>query len=119
MIKNLNYFVSSNGKEYSTDLHIVNVGVGEESTKVMYITVTTLYDGSDYTVIFNGLPTVKNLKRISDNYDAVAPIIDALKEKAVKYAIKYWNFDRDEWEMNLDIVLKQYKESIGIVETDE
>lgn len=104
--------------EYSVNLHTMKMGLSGE--EVMFITVTTLMDGSDYTVVLNGMPMPKQLKKIcGKDVEAAKLIIKTLKEDVVKYAIKYWNFDKDEWEMNLDLVLKQYKESKGIVETDE
>ena len=116
VMKNLINFMGV--AEYSVNLHTMKMGLSGE--EVMFITVTTLMDGSDYTVVLNGMPMPKQLKKIcGKDVEAAKLIIKTLKEDVVKYAIKYWNFDKDEWEMNLDLVLKQYKESKGIVETDE
>ena len=110
MIKNLiSYF---NGEvEYSVNLHIIKT---QRKNKVMFITATKVDNGMDYTVIFNGLPTPKNLVKVCEkDVEAAQFIIKTLKEDAVKYAIKYWNFDKDEWETNLDDVLFHYKESVS------
>ena len=115
-MKNLISFLGA--AEYSVDLHLKKMNLSGE--QIMYITISTVVDGSDYTVVFNGLPMPKLLKKVcGKDAEAAKFIIKTLKDDVVKYAIKYWNFDKDEWEMNLDLVLKQYKESIGIVETDE
>ena len=110
MIKNLiSYF---NGEvEYSVNLHLIKT---QRKNKVMFITATKVDNGMDYTVIFNGLPTPKNLVKVCEkDVEAAQFIIKTLKEDAVKYAIKYWNFDKDEWETNLDDVLFHYKESVS------
>jgi hypothetical protein len=107
MVKNLMSYLSS--AEYSVDLHLMKMGLSGE--EVMFITVTTLMDGSDYTVIFNGLPLPKYIKKAcGKDAEAAKFIIKTLKDDAAKYAIKYWNFDKDEWASNLDNVLKTYLE---------
>ena len=115
---NISNFISSNGnKEFSTDIHFKTMKHIEK--EVMYITITEidLDSEQDYTVILNGLPTPKNIKRICvTDVEAAEEIINDLKKFAVDEACEYWNFDKDEWEYNLDLVLKQYKESIGISE---
>lgn len=109
-MKNLINFIGV--AEYSVNLHTMKMGLSGE--EVMYITVTTLMDGSDYTVVLNGLPMPKQLNKMcGKDVDAAKLIIKTLKEDAVKYAIKYWNFDKDEWTSNLDKVLEQYEESVG------
>lgn len=109
-MKNLINFIGV--AEYSVNLHTMKMGLSGE--EVMYITVTTLMDGSDYTVVLNGLPMPKQLNKMcGKDVDAAKLIIKTLKEDAVKYAIKYWNFDKDEWTSNLDTVLEQYEESVG------
>lgn len=110
MIKNLiSYF---NGKvEYSVNLHVIKT---QQKNNVMFITVTTVDNGMDYTVIFNGLPTPKYLKKCCEkDVEAAQFIIKTLKEDALSYAKRYWNFDKDEWEDNLDDVLFHYKESVS------
>lgn len=89
--------------------------MGESEKEVMYITVTTLKDGEDYTVILNGLPTLNNLKRMCERDEKAAIlIIKTLCEKAVEDAREYWSFDLasddefDEWTDNLDTVLGAY-----------
>lgn len=107
-MKNLICFLGN--AEYSVDLHLIEMGLSKE--KVMFITVTTVKDGMDYTVVLNGLPLPKHLKKAcGKDVEAASFIIKTLKEDVVQYAIKYWNFDKDEWESNLDLVLKQYKEA--------
>lgn len=105
MVKNL---ISYNGNaEYSVDLHLNEMRFSRE--KAMYITVTTLMDDMDYTVVFNGLPMPKQLNKACGRDDEAAKfIIKALKEDAVKYAIKYWNFDKSEWEDELENILNKY-----------
>ena len=107
MVQNL---ISYNGNaEYSVDLHLNEMRFSRE--KVMFITVTTLMDGMDYTVVFNGLPMPKQLnKACGKDVEAAKFIIKTLKDDAAKYAIKYWNFDKDEWTSNLDNVLETYLE---------
>ena len=107
MVKNL---ISYNGNaEYSVDLHLQEMKFSRE--KVMYITVATLMDGMDYTVVFNGLPMPKQLnKACGRDKEAAQFIIKTLKEDAVKYAIKYWNFDKEEWENELENILNKYLE---------
>lgn len=109
-MKNLVNFIGV--AEYSVNLHIMKMGLSGE--EVMFITVTTLLDGSDYTVVLNGLPMPKQLNKMcGKDVEAAKLIIKTLKEDAVKYAIKYWNFDKDEWLMNLTEVLVQYEETYG------
>jgi len=105
MVKNL---ISYNGNaEYSVDLHLNEMKLSKE--KVMFITVTTLMDGMDYTVVFNGLPMPKQLnKACGRDKEAAQFIIKTLKEDAVKYAIKYWNFDKEEWENELEKSFNHY-----------
>ena len=105
MVKNL---ISYNGNaEYSVDLHLNEMRFSRE--KVMFITVTTLMDGMDYTVVFNGLPMPKQLnKACGRDKEAAQFIIKTLKEDAVKYAIKYWNFVKEEWEDELDNTFNNY-----------
>lgn len=110
MIKNLiSYF---NGDvEYSVNLHLIKT---ERKNNVMFITVTKVDDGMDYTVIFNGLPTPKNLLKVCEkDVEAAKFIIKTLKEDALSYAKKYWNFMKSEWEDELDDVLFHYKESVS------
>ena len=115
---NISNFISSNGnKEFSMDIH--SKTMKHIDKEVMYITITEvdLDSEQDYTVILNGLPTPKNIKRICGNdVDAAEEIVNDLKKLAVDEACEYWNFNKDEWEYNLDDVLKHYKESIGIAE---
>lgn len=105
MVKNL---ISYNGNaEYSVDLHLQEMKLSKE--KVMFITVTTLMDGMDYTVVFNGLPMPKQLnKACGRDKEAAQFILKTLKEDAVKYAIKYWNFDKEEWENELEKSFNHY-----------
>jgi len=105
MVKNL---ISYNGNaEYSVDLHLNEMKLSKE--KVMFITVTTLMDGMDYTVVFNGLPMPKQLnKACGRDKEAAQFIIKTLKEDVVKYAIKYWNFDKEEWENELEKSFNHY-----------
>ena len=105
MVKNL---ISYNGNaEYSVDLHLQEMRFSRE--KVMFITVTTLMDGMDYTVVFNGLPMPKQLnKACGRDKEAAQFIIKTLKEDVVKYAIKYWNFDKEEWENELEKSFNHY-----------
>jgi len=107
MVKNL---ISYNGNaEYSVDLHLNEMRFSRE--KVMFITVTTLMDGMDYTVVFNGLPMPKQLnKACGRDKEAAQFIIKTLKDDAVKYAIKYWNFSKSEWEDELENILNKYLE---------
>ena len=110
MIKNLiSYF---NGEvEYSLNLHVIKT---QRKNNVMFITATKVDNGMDYTVIFNGLPTLKNLLKVCDkDVEAARFIIKTLKEDALSYAKKYWNFDKEEWEDELDDVLFHYKESVS------
>lgn len=113
----VNFTSEKSGKEYSVDLHIKKMG--KSGKEVMFITITTRDEVEDYTVILNGLPTVKNLKRAC-GMDAKAAelIIGALKEKAVDEARKYWDFqggsdEWDEWTGNLDNVLGEYIAACG------
>lgn len=107
MVKNL---ISYNGNaEYSVDLHLNEMRISRE--KVMFITVTTVMDGMDYTVVFNGLPMPKQLnKACGRDKEAAQFIIKTLKEDVVKYAIKYWNFDNEEWENELEKSFNHYLE---------
>lgn len=106
-MKNLISFLGA--AEYSVDLHLMKMGLSGE--EVMFITVTTLLDGSDYTVVLNGLPMPKQLNKMcGKDAEAAKLIIKTLKDDVVKYAIKYWNFDKDEWTSNLDNVLETYLE---------
>lgn len=110
MIKNLiSYF---NGEiEYSLNLHVIKT---QRKNNVMFITVTKVDNGMDYTVIFNGLPTPKNLLKVCEkDVEAARFIIKTLKEDALSYAKKYWNFMKSEWEDELDDVLFHYKESVS------
>lgn len=124
-MKNLVNFTSEkSGKEYSVDLHIQKMG--KSGKEVMFITITTLTVfnedfSEDYTVILNGLPTLKNLKRAcgsTGDVEAAKLIIKTLKEKAVDEARKYWDFqggsdEWDEWCGNLDNVLGEYIAACG------
>ena len=110
MIKNLiSYY---NGEvEYSVNLHVIKT---QRKNKVMFITVTKVDTSSDYTVIFNGLPTPKNLAKVCEqDVEAARFIIKSLKEDALSYVQKYWNFDKDEWEDELDDVLFHYIERVS------
>ena len=110
MIKKLISFF--NGEvEYSLNLHVINTQL---KNNVMFITATKVDNDMYYTVIYNGLPTPKNLLNVCEkDVEAAQFIINALKEYAVEYAIKYWNFDEDEWKDELDDVLFHYKESVS------
>ena len=80
----------------------------------MFITATKVDNGMDYTVIINGLPTPKNLLKVCEkDVDAAKLIIKTLKEDALSYAKKYWNFMKSEWEDELDDVLFHYKERVS------
>ena len=110
MIKNLiSYF---NGEvEYSLNLHVIKT---QRKNNVMFITATKVDNGMDYTVIFNGLPTPKNLLKVCEkDVEAARFIIKTLKEDALSYANRYWNFDKEEWEDELDDVLFHYKDSVS------
>ena len=130
--KNLIEFVAKDGKaEYSLTFFTQNVNlftvdyVCSTHTNVMFITATRIdletdengepYKMMDYTVIFNGLPTKKNfLKLCEKDVEAAKKIIEVLKRKDVfELAAKYWNFDKEEWEDELDDVLFHYKESVS------
>lgn len=115
MTKNI-YFFGDYAHEFSVDLHIEKAKhVIDTKDSFMYITISRLEnnmgDLKDYTVILNGLPTPKILLKVcgSDRADA-REIIDCLKNDACKYAIKYWRFDKDEWEQNLELAYKEYLE---------
>lgn len=111
MIKNLiSYF--NGAVEYNVNLHVIKTQL---KNKVMFITVTKVDNGMDYTVIFNGLPTPKNLLKVCEKDVAAAKfLIKTLKENdAFEFAAKYWNFDKEEWEDELDDVLFHYKESVS------
>ena len=115
MINISNFVSESFNKEFSIDIHFKTMK--HTDAEVMYITITAFNQDTeeDYTVVLNGLPTPKNIKRICErDVEAAEEIISDLKKFADDEAAEYWNFDKDEWEMNLDSVLKQYKESIGI-----
>lgn len=109
-MKNLINFKSESGKEYSVNLQTLTIGEKE----VMFITITTLDTDSmeDYTVILNGLPTLKNIqKACGRDVEAAELIIKTLKEKAVEEACEYWDFNLgsdDEWGNCLDAVLYAY-----------
>ena len=106
-MKNLISFLGA--AEYSVDLHLKKMDLSGE--QIMYITISTVVDSSDYTVVLNGLPMPKLLKKVCGKDDRAAKlIIKTLKDDVVKYAIKYWNFDKDEWTSNLDKVLETYLE---------
>ena len=110
MIKNLiSYF---NGEvEYSVNLHVIKT---QRKNNVMFITVTKVDNGMDYTVIFNGLPTPKNLLKVCEqDAEAARFIIKTLKEDALSYAKRYWNFDKSEWEDELDNSLEHYMEKLN------
>lgn len=110
MIKNLiSYF---NGEvEYSLNLHVIKT---QRKNNVMFITATKVDNGMDYTTIFNGLPTPKNLLKVCEkDVEAARFIIKTLKEDALSYAKRYWNFMKSEWEDELDDVLFHYKESVS------
>ena len=99
-----------NGTDFSINLHTIEMG----DTEVMFITITKLItnrlDGSDYTVVLNGLPTVKNIEKACGvDFKAAERIIKALQEKAVDDACEYWGFTDDEWVNNLGYVLDDYK----------
>ena len=130
--KNLIEFVAKDGKaEYSLTFFTQNVNlftvdyVCSTYTNVMFITATRIdletdengepYKMMDYTVIFNGLPTPKNLLRVCDkDVEAAKKIIEVLKRKDVfELAAEYWNFDKEEWEDELDDVLLHYKERVS------
>lgn len=111
MIKNLiSYF--NGAVEYSVNLHVIKT---QEKNKVMFITVTKVDNGMDYTVIFNGLPTPKNLLKVcEDDTDSAKRIIEVLKgEDVFKFAAEYWNFDKEEWEDELDNSLAHYLEKVN------
>ena len=98
-----------NGTEFSINLHIVEMPMN--GREVMFITISTAEsdDETDYTVVLNGLPTLKNLERAcGKSINAAERVIKALK-KAVKEACEYWGFMDDEWVSNLDNVLDDYK----------
>lgn len=118
---NISSFISDNNTEYSIDIHYKTMK--HSNAEVMYITITAveLDNERDYTVVLNGLPMPKTLKKICEkDVDAAEEIISDLKKLAVAEACEYWCFQKDEWETDLDYVLEQYKEKIGIVEeTDE
>lgn len=116
MRKNLNSFVSSVGTEYSIDLHTLTMGTSDE--EVMFITVTRIKDGNDYTVVFNGLPygsgSTKLLKKAFGNDVGAANLfLEALKKNAVEEACKYWCFQKDEWVYELDAALKPFIKGIS------
>ena len=126
MIFKRNYeFVAKNDKaEFSINLFILDE-VGITKSNVMFITATRIdletdengepYKMMDYTTIFNGLPTPKNLLKVcEDDTDSAKRIIEVLKgEDVFKFAAEYWNFDKEEWEDELDDVLFHYKERVS------
>ena len=125
MISNLIEFVAKDGKaEYSLNLFTLD-GVGTTNTNVMFITATRIdletdengepYKMMDYTTILNGLPTPKNLLKVcEDDTDSAKEIIEVLKgEDVFELAAEYWNFDKDEWEDNLDDSLAHYMEKVN------
>lgn len=126
MIFKCNYeFVAKNDKaEFSINLFTIDE-VGITKSNVMFITVTRIdletdengepYKMMDYTTIFNGLPTPKNLLKVcEDDTDSAKRIIEVLKgEDVFKFAAEYWNFDKDEWEDELDNSLAHYLEKVN------
>ena len=106
-MKHLSNF-AVNGTEFSINLHIVEMPIN--GREVMFITIST--DETDYTVVLNGLPTVKNLKRaFGSNTKAAEKVINVLKKNAVEEAREYWFFNLSsdsEWEDGLDSVLEDY-----------
>lgn len=110
-MKHLSNF-AVNGTEFSINLHIVEMPMN--GREVMFITISTAEsdDETDYTVVLNGLPTVKNLKRaFGSNTKAAEKVIKVLKKNAVKEACEYWFFNLSsdsEWEDGLDSVLEDY-----------
>ena len=126
MIFKCNYeFVAKNDKaEFSINLFTIDE-VGITKSNVMFITVTRIdletdengepYKMMDYTTIFNGLPTPKNLLKVcEDDTDSAKRIIEVLKREDVfKFAAEYWNFDIDEWEDELDNSLAHYLEKVN------
>ena len=132
MIKNLIEFVAKDGKaEYSINLFMHNVNlftvgyVCTTQTNVMFITATRIdletdengepYKMMDYTTIFNGLPTPKNLLKVCEkDVEAAKEIIEVLKREDVfEFAAEYWNFDKEEWEDELDDSLALYLEKVN------
>ena len=91
----------------------------------MFITATRIdletnengepYKMMDYTTIINCLPTPKNLLKVCEkDVDAAKKIIEVLKRKDVfELAAEDWNFDKEEWEDELDDVLFHYKERVS------
>ena len=126
MIFKCNYeFVAKNDKaEFSINLFTLDE-VGITNSNVMFITATRIdletdengepYKMMDYTTIFNGLPTPKNLLKVcEDDTDSAKSIIEVLKREDVfKFAAEYWNFDKEEWEDELDDVLFRYKNRVS------
>lgn len=125
MISNLIEFVAKNGKaEYSLNLFTLDE-VGTTKTNVMFITATRIdletdengepYKMMDYTTIFNGLPTPKNLLKVcEDDTDSAKEIIEVFKgEDVFELAAEYWNFDKEEWEDELDNSLEHYLEKVN------
>ena len=106
MEKNIINFIGL--AEYSVDLHLLEMETCRN--KVMYITVTTVDDGFDTTVVLNGLPSSSELRKICGrDVDAATLIINTLKKDALTDAIEYWNFQEGEWVYELDESLKAYK----------
>lgn len=126
MIFKCNYeFVAKNDKaEFSINLFTLDE-VGITKSNVMFITVTRIdlatdengepYKMMDYTTIFNGLPTPKNLLKVcEDDTDSAKRIIEVLKREDVfKFAAEYWNFEKSEWEDELDNSLAHYMEKVN------
>lgn len=125
MISNLIEFVAKNGKaEYSLNLFTLDE-VGTTNTNVMFITATRIdletdengepYRMMDYTTVFNGLPTPKNLLKVcEDDTDSAKEIIEVLKgEDVFELAAEYWNFGKEEWEDNLDDSFELYLEKVN------
>ena len=107
MVKHLISYGSEN-LNYNVCLHINDIRIADK--KVMFITVTTVSNGMDYTVVFNGLPTKKSFKKVvGKDKEAALFIIKTLREDVLKYAIKYWNFDEDEWNDGLTNLSKLYE----------
>ena len=105
---NLKNFETERGFEYSVNLNVVKTKFKDS----MFISVTMVDDDiQDYTAIFNGLPTLKDLKSACGRDEEAAKlIIQRLKEKdVVEYAKEYWDFlETDEWFDGLDSVLEKY-----------
>ena len=110
-MKNLISFLGN--AEYNVNLHVEETKLTRET--YMYITVTTIDTvigyKKPYTVIFNGLPTPKFLKKTcGKDVEAASIIIKTLKENedVCKCVSRYWNFTKKEWEKNLDEIFNKY-----------